>query len=375
MRKFYGFSLLLAAFGFLSAGPVTLADDEAFDLGDSILAEDSALDIGGWVQFGYTNKSTGLFNSHPHAFNNHQSWLYLEKAVDGSEGLDIGGRVDFMYGVDAADTQSFGNNPGRWDFHGGDDGDRGFWANHGIYGFALPQAYIEIANGDFSVKAGHFFTLLGYEVVPAPDNFFYSHAFTMYNSEAFTHTGVLGTYQASDNVTVYGGWTLGWDTGFDQFDNGSSFLGGFSVGITDDVTFTYITTFGDFGAIGEGYSHSMVLDIALTDNLNYIIQSDLLQNDNTPGTVPPTANETVGINQYLIYNVNDKFGVGGRMEWWKSDSNSIYAATMGVNIKPVTNLIIRPELRYQWDPGTQNGVLDPTSNEKGIFGVDAILTF
>src|SRR5690606_21833194 len=124
--------------------------------------------------------------------------------------------------------------PGHWDYLNGWD--------HGYYGWAMPQLYAEVAYGDLSVIAGHFYTLLGYEVVPATGNFFYSHAFTMYNSEAFTHTGVLATYSASDNLTLYGGWTLGWDTGFNQFGGGSSFLGGASVGITDDATITYILT-------------------------------------------------------------------------------------------------------------------------------------
>ena len=92
-----------------------------------------------------------------------------------------------MYGVDGYDTQSFGNNPGRWDFLNDFD--------HGIYAFAIPQAYAELANGDFSVKLGHFFTIVGYEVVPAPGNFFFSHSFTMYNSEPFMHTGASGDLQ------------------------------------------------------------------------------------------------------------------------------------------------------------------------------------
>ncbi len=62
----------------------------------------------------------------------------------------------------------------------------------------------------------------------APDNFFYNHAFTMFNAEPFTHTGALGEYAAGD-VTLYGGWTLGWDTGFNNNDNsGTFFLGGLS---------------------------------------------------------------------------------------------------------------------------------------------------
>ena len=36
--------------------------------------------------------------------------------------------------------------------------------------------------------------------------------------------------------------------------------------------------------------------------------------------VDPFAGEdNVGVNQYLIYTVNDCMGVGGRLEWWKTD--------------------------------------------------------
>ena len=307
-----------------------------------------------------------MFNSRPGKWGNHQSWIYAEKVADGSCGLDWGFRADFMYGLDADDTQAFGNNDGRWDF---DSSDPNYWSNHGSFGFAIPQLYAELAYGDWSVIAGHFYTLLGYEVVTAPDNFFYSHAYTMYNSEAFTHTGVLATYAASDNLEVYAGWTLGWDTGFDQFRGGSNFLGGYSVGLGDNVTFTHIITAGDFGVIGDGFSQSLVLDVAVSDNLNYVFQSDILNAD---------TDETVGINQYLLYTVNECFGVGSRFEWWKANGASIYAITGGVNFKPSPNTVIRPEVRYQWDPASNNNVfIDSPLPSEGdvIFGVDAIYTF
>ena len=63
--------------------------------------------------------------------------------------------------------------------------------DHGPYGWAMPQAYFEVAYGNWSVKAGHFYTIVGYEVIPATGNFFYSHSLTMFNTEPFTHTGVL----------------------------------------------------------------------------------------------------------------------------------------------------------------------------------------
>jgi len=341
--------------------------DEPFDLGDQLFEEGSGWDIGGWMSWGYTNRSDGLFNTHPGRFNNNQSWLYAEKIADGSNGVGFGGRVDLLYGVDAQNTQAFGNNPGVYDFQNGWD--------HGIYGWALPQLYGEVAYGDWNIKAGHFYTLLGYEVVGAAGNFFYSHAFTMNNSEAFTHTGVLATYSASDNVTVYGGWTLGWDTGFDQLGQGNSFLGGLSVGVTDDLTVTYILTAGNLGWFGTGYTHSIVADWIINDNWEYVAQSDLVSLDQMgPGNTAFAS--SIGLNQYLFYKLSDQVKLGGRMEWWKAGGESYYGITGGVNYRPIANLVIRPEVRYQWSPAYNalNNGLVPV-DEGAIFGIDAVLTF
>ena len=325
--------------------------------------KESGITFGGWVQVGYhsgvtpggvTRNDGASFNNHPHRLNLHQSWLYAEKIADGSKGFDWGFRADVLYGVDAPDTQSFGNRPGRF------DNNSSFTRGAG-YGWAIPQAYAEIASGDWSVKAGHFFTLVGYEVVGAPDNFFYSHALTQFNSEPFTHTGVLATYTASDDTTLYGGWTAGWDTGFDSLNGGSSFLGGFSTAVGDDATFTYITTIGNFGARGDGadgYAHSLVLDVNLADDLNLVLQSDLVR---------VGVDDDVGVNTYLIKTINDRLGVGVRAEWWKNEGISQYNLTGGVNIKPMDNLTLRPEIRYDW--------MDPNAGEQVTFGMDAVLTF
>lgn len=362
-----GCSILGGLFGRFSCGDDScdscdIIDDCCADACDGC-GDDNGIDIGGWLQAGYHNRNNGLFNSHPDRFNVHQAWLYAEKVADGSDGIGFGGRVDFMYGVDAADTQAFGNNPGNFDFANGWD--------HGQYGFAMPQLYAEVAYGDLSVIVGHFYTLLGYEVVTAPDNFFYSHAYTMYNSEAFTHTGALATYTASDNLTLYAGWTLGWDTGFDQRFGGSSFLGGYSVGLGDNASFTHIITAGDFGNIGDGFSQSLVLDVALTDDLNYVVQSDILRTNG----MNSTNTDTIGLNQYLLYTVNDKLAVGGRAEWWKTNGTSIYAMTAGLNIRPMDNVVIRPEIRFDWEPAGTNTVVAADAEGKGQFGVDVILTF
>ena len=240
-------------------------------------------------------------------------------------------------------TQAFSNPPGVWD-----EG----W-DHGIYGWAIPQLYGEVAMGDFSVIMGKFFTLIGYEVVPAPQNFFFSHSLTMFNSEPFTHTGVLGTYSGFENLTLYGGWTLGWDTGFDNFNSGNNFLGGFALDLLDAVTFTYMSTYGNFGAISQtnenDYMQSCVFDVALTERFNYVFQTDYKNLDGPDG-------EDVGINQYLFYSFSDAVAFGSRIEWWRNDSVSNYEYTTGVNVKLLDNLILRPEYRKDWVPANDFSV-------------------
>ena len=334
----------------------------------------NGINIGGWVQAGYhsgitplsVNRNDGLsFNDHPHRFNLHQGWLYAEKVADGSNGLDWGFRTDIMYGVDASSTQAFGNSPGTWDFQNG-------WDTGAGYGWALPQAYAELAVGDFSVIAGHFYTLAGYEVVTAPGNFFYSHALTMYNTEPFTHTGVLTTYAANDSITLYNGWTAGWDTGFDRFRGGSSYLGGVGLSISDDLSVTYIATAGELGWRGNGYSHSIVVDANLTDDLNYVFQTDMTRtNDADADPTTPGDDRDNSINQYLFYTINDQLKAGTRLEWWENEGAEQWEATWGVNITPMENLVVRPEIRYDW------GLDRPTfgTDDRTTFGIDAVLSF
>ena len=118
---------------------------------------------------------------------------------DGDSDPTIGYRADVVYGVDGPDTQAFGNPTGTWDYENN-------WGN-GKNGRAMPQLYLHGQVGRLNYKLGHFYTPVGYETVTAPDNFFYSHAQTMVNSEPFTHTGVLTEFSTENDSTVYLGWS------------------------------------------------------------------------------------------------------------------------------------------------------------------------
>jgi len=343
----------------------------------------SSIQAGGWFQLGYHTAGangdgtgrfgiyptrTGMFNNYPNRVQVQQAWIWLEKALDPDRcGWDWGFRMDYAYGTDAPDTQAVGGRPTDWDNN---------WDSGGFYGHAIPQLYFEVAYNDLTVKMGHFYTIGGYEVVQAPENFFYSHSFTMVNAEPFTHTGVLAEYQWSDNITLFGGWTAGWDTGFTR-NFGDVFLGGFALQLRENVSLTYTATAGNFGfAVGgfgsddTGYSHSVVIDWAVTDRLNYVLQTDYVDNDILmfgPGVI----DKTWGVNQYLLYDINDCVAIGGRLEYYDDERfvDQVVATTFGMNIKPHRNVILRPEVRWEdWGPTAFR-------NDATLFAMDMIILF
>lgn len=338
----------------------------------------NGIKVGGWVQIGYHTEGTngdgtGLFNNYPHVVQLQQAYAYAEKETDtGGCGWDWGFRIDYVYGTDGPNTQAFGNQPGRWD-----EG----WDNGAHYGHAIPQAYATLAYNNLTVKGGHFYTIQGYEVVPATGNFFYSHAFTMNNNKPFTHTGVLAEYAYGDRLTLYGGWVQGWDTGFND-NGGDAFLGGFTYQLRDDLSFTYTVTAGDFGfdtgngSDDDAYMQSIVVDWQVTDRLEYVFLSDYNDNDLFRDGVVGGASKAWSIANYLFYDINDCWRAGVRYEYYDDQNlmntgndSQVNAVTAGLNWMPHTNLRIRPEVRFE-DYGAGSGRRDQT-----LFGIDAIMTF
>src|SRR5690606_26973710 len=137
---------------------------------------------GGWVQTGYHTAAMANFNSRPDEVQLHQAWLYAEKALDTRGGFDIGGRIDYVYGTDGPDTQAFGTTPRGWDND---------WDHGTDYGHALPQVYFEAGYGDLSVRVGHCFTIVGWEDVAVPANFFHRDGFELGHRQQLRHTGAL----------------------------------------------------------------------------------------------------------------------------------------------------------------------------------------
>jgi hypothetical protein len=391
----------------------------------------------GWINAGIGANNWGAPWNGPITFNDrawqgqmNQLYLVNEKVLDLEDGgFDWGGRVDLLYGTDYVFTTARGLDANLLN----DPGGSGLpsWGNK-YYGLAMPQLYGELGYGDHAVKFGHFYTIIGYEVVPAIGNFFYTHAYTMQYGEPFTHTGILDVWTVNDQLTVYGGITNGWDNysdpinifginnpGYPGANSNAAFLGGATFKSSDEAQALTMTVssgneIGSFDPsglanIGNRSVLSTVYINELSDKLTYVFQNDngwqfnAGTNDTLNQAQPGTA-LWYGINQYMFYTFSDNVVGGMRLEWFRDNNGyrvysplrnflfggpygsgfqgNFWQATWGLNWKPngSRNWIIRPELRYDWYSPDKSGTPLPfgrNSDQYGQFygGCDAIWQF
>ena len=349
------------------------------------------LNLGGWIAGGWTVNGDGNFSGNgnaPYGYNNvsdgvvlNQLWFYGEKELDEeTEGFDWGFRVDYLFGTDGPDNQAFGDQ--SWDFG---------WNSGRDYGSAIPQLYGDLKYADWSVRLGYFFTPLGYENVPQPLNFFYSHSFTFYYSEPNTHSGFLASYTINDCVTAHGGWTAGMDGSFENTLNASTFLGGLDFQLADDTSLSWMLLAGDWGdgsgrepgnplaTNGDIYLNHIILEHRFSERLEYAFHHDLGINSNLPGG----ANDRwYAIVNYLYYQISDAWQAGTRAEWFRDDngvrigeSGDYYEISLGLNWNGCEKLLVRNELRWDWARGAGLPFDDGTKDEFFTYGLSGVLMF
>ena len=384
-------SLLSAGFNAQAEGAIEALTGA--NINNAQALKDWGIEIGGWADAGIAyashnnpshNNGTVPFGTRRiNEFMLNQAYLYIEKAVktDGSN-WDIGGRVDFLFGDDANTTQA-----GGWDNQIlGSTNNKSF----NRYDIAFPQAYAEIyapiGNG-LTAKLGHFYTIIGYEVVTSPDNFFYSHAYTMNYGEPFTHTGALLTYQVNDNWSVSGGAVNGWDNFRNNAGGGNwSFLGSANWSSDDEKSSLAVSLISGDEVVNWGAPstnrtmYSIVFSHDFNNKLHYVFQHDL---GTQKGLNAAGKNaDWYGINQYLTYDINDQLTAGLRAEWFSDRGARInafganyYAVSAGVNYTPASWLKFRPEVRYDWADTNGAGKVFRNKNEQVQVAMDFIVTF
>ena len=350
------------------------------------------LQSGGWIQQGATlnpdspsNRSNApvLFNDRANDYQLNQLYLFLGKQVraDGYH-WDIGGRFDILYGTDARfvtvpGLEEHKDRTPKWNSETDD------------YGLAVPQAYVDVATplGAFgsTLRLGHFYSFGGYETFTAPDNFFYSHAYTYLYGEPFTQSGAMwfGNFGPSTAGAV--AVTTGWDSLLsdgDEWGLRGSLMRKMNGGRT---SLTFNASVGnDFTGISDTNGSrdatrawaSIVMKHTLSRQMHYVLQTDFGHQDDAvvvldgaSSTVDFDSAQWYSLNQYLIYQLNQAWSAGMRAEWFRDQGNSrvgvpieyanggpvfngndYFELTGGVNWRPHSNVTLRNEVR--WDAST-----------------------
>lgn len=200
--------------------------------------------------------------------------------------------------------------------------------------FALPQAYLQYAEGNWTVIGGRYWTLAGAEVTDDSLDSNISRSFLFTYAEAFTHTGVRVGYKFSDTLTGYAGVS---NTAFaalgSSTDNNKQKTA--EVAITYAPTSTLSFALSDYygvdpNAFGGSSTDARVnyLDgvatIGLTPSLQFVLNGDYARF--IPVNDSVGSGYVYGFAGYLNYSINDK---------WRTSLRGEYVKTKNVGLSPL----------------------------------------
>jgi len=372
--------------------------------------EDSPIQIYGWIQNSFTaNPSFPAdrvnFGVTPNYRSNdwlgNQYYTVFENTLEQEGEFNIGYRLDFMMGHD-------------WEFNKMRGVFDNAWPSGHFPGIDLPQFYGEmhlpiLTEGGLDVKFGRWYSLHGYEVVPAIGRPLLSVPYTFTFGEPFTHWGLMTTWHVTDNLVIYNGSPQGWD----DFQNRNipwGYMGGFAyTGLDDKLNFSFIYSYaanqwhkietelenGDVVEVPNvGYTGNFthlwttILSYQWTDKLTQVLENDNGLEEDVPidqgnGVIGRDNSRWHGAENWFLY---DFFGTGKLTGVWRSEifwdidgfrtgfADRYYEQTLGLIYKPCPWLWIRPEARFDWAQfGTPYN--DGVSGSQFTYGFDVILLY
>lgn len=375
----------------------------------------------GWMASGYAwnfDDPADRFNGpvtwpdRSNEFQLNEMYMVAERPTNtDGYGFDLGYRVDALYGTNSRFNTSAGLE------------DR-INKEHSFYGLALPNLYAEAALNNMKVKLGHFTSPVGYFAVGTYNNFFNVLPYTFQYGEPFTHTGFLATQKISDNLSLSGGMTRGWDNS-GSFNPHLGVIGLVTVTGPAKGVWNYFTSWSqepNFGAPRLGgepafsprFLQTLVWQKALSENLTYVFQSDFGMQSRAlaDGRIA----HWYGVNQYMYWTrsadskvqwgINgewfrdeDGYRVGGFLPNFPNNTNggptetrglptnrsgyagNFYRVMMGPRWAVTKNLLIRPSLVFDWFDGevrNADGLRpydDGSDNNQQMLATDAVLVF
>ncbi len=336
-----------------------------------------------------------------------QLLLTLERDIDPkATGYDVGVKLQGLYGSDARIVHSLGVFDHLIHDRNQIDVLEANISLHAPWLFA----------GGIDFKGGIYPTPLGFEVINALTNPFYSHSYIFDYGLPFKHLGLLSTSHVNSVLDVYFGIDTGNDTTLGSGDNNQSPAGIAGIGLTllgGDLTVLALSHMGPenprrlfanansamryYNDIVTTYKPSKTL--AFTTELNYVKDDGLRA-------------EAYGASQYVAYTLSDTLTLNGRVEIFRDSNNAFvntpvnnldyvnaergyvpanfYVSqgpttyseiTAGVTYKPaglpkqVSTLLVRPEIRYDRSLSGYKPFTDNTGKGSVTLAADIIAGF
>jgi len=386
--------------------------------------EESPVKVYGWIQNSFTGNTNGTpknainFGVNPNFLANrwmgNQYYLIVENPLEQGDKINFGFRVDNLFGND-------------WQFN----------HSHGMYdtvaklnhfnGYDTAQLYGEVhippvlSKGGTDIKGGRFYTILGYEVVPATGRPLLSVPYMFNYGQPFTHVGALATTHVNDRVNWYNGVVNGWDRWINDTYKWN-YLGGFTWTSENGKanlavsyifgpnqyprflptnTVVYPTGISPLGFLpgrrntlyGGSFrtTFTEVFSYKWSDTFTQVIESDQGHDPNVAGWgeggTPKTAEWYSFGNWFLwqFWKKEDRDIMTGvwRSEWFRDvggirtgtgTTDNYFEMTLGLIIKPKPYIWVRPEARYDWAQfGTPYS--DGKRGSQFTLGIDAILLY
>lgn len=317
--------------------------------------------------------------------------LFVQNTVDYNKpDFDVGFLVETQYGTDAAMMKS----NGLFDFDYGP-----YRRGHADpeYQFDLTQAYVDLAvplGPGFRVRAGKFLTLLGYESCDPTTRTsiqFYSRSWLLAFGLPMYQTGVIGTVDVGDSITVNAGVTRGWEQALADNNNALDFLGSVNWVVNDQLSAYFAASVGPQQP-GNTNDWRTVLEAILyytpdprgrwtfaLDTLYGFEDNEVTEwlNASTDDQLPVGSTSWAAVAAFAAYRLSDTMALKARVEWFydqdgtrfrvPSDNATFTAAimsnpymplgrsynqvefTLGMDIVPFPHdaptLLVRPEAR------------------------------
>jgi hypothetical protein len=377
--------------------------------------ENAPVRVFGWLQNAFTGNTNGTpanrsnFSVFPNRLANqwqgNQYYLAVENPLEQNDLINLGFRVDTLFGNDWQFTKDYGLF------------DRA-WHNNAFPGVDLPQIYGELhlpilTRGGVDIKGGRWYSPAGFEAVPAISRPFYSVPYSL-NFTPFTFVGMLSTLHLTDRINIGNG-TI---NGFDRWINSSYKWGyiGFvtwkskneklllslvGVSAPDQLPrfvpantpfWPTATTPPPFlaGRINPFYGSSFRGYTCLhgsyqwTTKLTQAMQTDQVWDPQILGfSKTGTANSIAyhSFVHWLLYSFTDKLQGGWRTEiFWDpygaatGSRGTYYETTLTLRATPKPWLWIQPEARYDWTQFT-HPFSDNTRSSQFLLAISTIILF